>query len=101
MYDIKSRQIVLNVYFKLKSLRKTEYITNISRSTISRWNAKINIPLIVSIVQSIFLTNNFFTINDLKLYLQTKHNINISRSLIGNIMKKEMKLQSNFSKLDT
>ena len=43
MYDIKSRQIVLNVYFKLKSLRKTEYITNISRSTISRWNAKINI----------------------------------------------------------
>ena len=41
MYLLDTRNIVMLVYSKLKSLRKVALLTNISKSTISRWNIVI------------------------------------------------------------
>ena len=50
MYSSDIKQLVVSMYSKLKSLRKVNALTNISKSTISRWvnniyyvkNKKIN-----------------------------------------------------------
>ena len=38
MYPVDIRKLILNLYIKIKSLRKLEVLVGISRSTISRWN---------------------------------------------------------------
>ena len=37
MYHIEKRLLVLNIYYKIKSMRKTSLLTNVSISSISRW----------------------------------------------------------------
>ena len=41
MYSIDIRKLIINLYIKIKSLRKLEVLTRISRSTISRWNTSL------------------------------------------------------------
>ena len=41
MYTLDIRKLVIKMYYKLKSLRFVQSITNISKSSISRWNINI------------------------------------------------------------
>ena len=42
MYHIEKRLLVLNIYYKIKSMRKTSLLTNVSISSISRWIKNIH-----------------------------------------------------------
>ena len=82
MISIKERKIHLLVYSHLKSLRKTSKLTNVSKSSLSRWNKKdILIPkhnnnknkhiqIISNIAKLILEINPFFTIMFLNCFIR-------------------------------
>jgi transposase len=91
------------MYKKLNSLRKVQLLTNISKSTISRWyhnilpnihkeKRNLKLPLIINAIELTLKLNPFFTVNDIKLHLKNSCNIDCSYSLIRTIMKKHMNL---------
>ena len=41
MYSYDVRKIIINMYFKLKSLRHVQILTNVSKSSISKWKCNI------------------------------------------------------------
>ena len=99
MYSLEIRKIVINIYNKIKNLRKVESLTNISKSTISRWNktilpakrkTKIIIltPLIIDIVTISLKLNPFFTIKDIQIHIKNTCNIKCSYGLVRNVIKK-------------
>ena len=103
MISIKERKIHLLVYSHLKSLRKTSKLTNVSKSSLSRWNKKdILIPkyknnknkhiqIISNIAKLILEINPFFTINEILKIITETHNIECSYSLLRCILIKELK----------
>ena len=103
MYSIDIRKLIINLYIKIKSLRKLEVLTRISRSTISRWNTslfpvirhnKINSlsPVIIDVVKLIYKINPFFTIIDVQNHLKNVCDISCSQSLIKMVVHKRMNL---------
>ena len=81
------------IYSKLKSLRKVALLTNISKSTISRWNivitpvkrkSKYDIirPLIIDIISTTIKLNPFFTILDIQNHVKMACNINCYYGII-------------------
>ena len=103
MYSIDIRKLIINLYIKIKSLRKLEVLTRISRSTISRWNTslfpvirhnKINSlsPVIIDVVKLIYKINPFFTITDVQNHLKNVCDISCSQSLIKIVVHKRMNL---------
>ena len=98
MYSLEIRKIVINIYNQIKNVRKVESLTNISKSTISRWNksilpakrkTKIIIltPLIIDIVTISLKLNPFFTVKDIQMHINNTCNITCSYGLVRNIMK--------------
>lgn len=109
MYTLDIRKLVLKMYSKLKSLRLVQSITNISKSTIARWNINIlpfkkehkkniHIPIIIDTIQLISKINPFYNIYDVQLYLKNL-NINCSYNLIRCVMRKDLKLSYKKTKL--
>jgi transposase len=103
MYSIEIRKLIINLYIKIKSLRKVQSLIGISRSTISRWNIsifpslrnnKINIlsPVIIDVVELIYKINPFFTIADVQNHLKNACGISCSKSLINIVFRKKMNL---------
>ncbi len=103
MYSIEIRKIIIIMYKKLNSLRKVQLLTNISKSTVSRWyhnilpnihkeKRNLKLPLIINAIELTLKLNPFFTVNDIKLHLKNSCNIDCSPSLIRTIMKKHMNL---------
>ena len=103
MYPVDIRKLILNLYIKIKSLRKLEVLVGISRSTISRWNIylfpavrnnKINSlsPVIIDVVWLIYKINPFFTITDIQNHLKNACGISCSQSLIKTVVHKQMYL---------
>jgi len=100
MYTEEIRKLCIQIYNKIKSLRKVECLTNISKSTISRWNSnenkkcknKTRIPLIIDSIRLIYKMNVFFTINDVIDYVKKKLNIRVSYNLVRNLLLKDMNL---------
>ena len=99
MYLLDTRNIVILIYSKLKSLRKVALLTNISKSTISRWNivitpvkrkSKYDIirPLIIDIISTTIKLNPFFTILDIQNHVKMACNINCSYGIIRSVIKK-------------
>ena len=90
------------MYSKLKSLRKVNALTNISKSTISRWvnniyyvkNKKINklTPVIIDSIKITLKLHPFFSVNEIQNHIKNTFNINCSTNLIRVIMKTQMKL---------
>ena len=88
MYSLEVKKIIIKIYDEMKSLRLVQKLTNISKSTISRWkqsllpvNKKqnnIHTPIIINTVQLIHTINPFYTIFDVQKYLKDKLNINCS-----------------------
>jgi transposase len=98
MYSIEVRKIIINIYKQIKNLRVVESITNISKSTISRWNnsilpakrnTKINIlsPLIIDIVTISLKLNPYFTISDIQTHINKTCKIKCSYGLVRNVIK--------------
>jgi len=102
MYSLEVRKIIIKIYDEMKSLRLVQKLTNISKSTISRWkysllpvNKKqnnIHTPIIINTIQLIHTINPFYTIFDVQKYLKDKLNINCSYQLIRCIIKNKMNL---------
>ena len=77
MYSSDIKQLFVSMYSKLKSLRKVNALTNISKSTISRWvnniyyvkNKKIN-KLTPVIIDSIKITLKLHLLMKFKLILK-------------------------------
>lgn len=102
MYSLDVRKIILRLYNKMKSLRYVETLTNVSRSTISRWKNLLekdkgkkenpNTPVIIDTIKLIYSINPFYTILDVQKYLKNKINIDCSYQLIRCIMKYKMNL---------
>ena len=65
MYSYDVRKIIINMYFKLKSLRQVQILTNVSKSSISRWKCNIKyikkndnrIPVIIDTIKLISKIN--------------------------------------------
>lgn len=82
MYSLEVRKIIIKIYDEMKSLRLVQKLTNISKSTISRWkysllpvNKKqnnIHTPIIINTIQLIHTINPFYTIFDVQKYLKDK-----------------------------
>ena len=102
MYSSDIKQLVVSMYSKLKSLRKVNALTNISKSTISRWvnniyyvkNKKINklTPVIIDSIKITLKLHPFFSVNEIQNHIKNTFNINCSTNLIRVIMKTQMKL---------
>lgn len=102
MYSIEIRNLTIVLYNKIKSLRKVESLTNISRSSICRWNIDIlpiikkskyhNLPLIIDSIKLILNLNPFFTISEIQSHLQKTCNLTCSYSLIRTVMRKNINL---------
>ena len=88
MYSLDVRKIILRLYDKMKSLRYVETLTNVSRSTISRWKNLLekdkgkkensNTPVIIDTIKLIYSINPFYTILDVQKYLKNKHRLLLS-----------------------
>ena len=79
MYLLDTRNIVILIYSKLKSLRKVALLTNISKSTISRWNivitpvkrkSKYDIIRIIDIISTTIKLNPFLPFLIYKIMLK-------------------------------
>jgi transposase len=101
MYSLDVRKIIIKLYDKIKSLRYVEALTNVSKSTISRWkNSTLqknkkenkNTPVIIDTINLIHSINPFYTILDIQKHLKNKLKIDCSYQLIRCIMKYEMNL---------
>ena len=102
MYTEEVKKLCIQLYNKIKSLRKVEYLTNISKSTISRWKSnkenknkcenKNKVPLIIDSIRLIYKMNIYFTVNDVIDYVKKKLNINVSYNLVRNLLLKDMNL---------
>ena len=66
MYTEEIKKLCIKIYNKIKSLRKVECLTNVSKSTISRWNSckenviknnKNKIPLIIDAIRIVYKMN--------------------------------------------
>ena len=103
MYTLDIRKLVIKMYHKLKSLRFVQSITNISKSSISRWNLNIlpfkkeckkniHVPIIIDTINLISKINPFYNIYDVQIYLKSKLNIICSYQLIRCVIHKNLKL---------
>lgn len=100
MYSYDVRKIIINMYFKLKSLRQVQILTNVSKSSISRWKCNIKyikkndnrIPVIIDTIKLISKINFSFTINDILLYLKNKLDIFCSYQLVRCVIKNKMNM---------
>ena len=84
MYTEEIKKLCIKIYNKIKSLRKVECLTNVSKSTISRWNLckenliknnKNKIPLIIDAVRIVYKMNIYFTIKDVIDYVKKKKDL--------------------------
>ncbi len=101
MYHIEKRLLVLNIYYKIKSMRKTSLLTNVSISSISRWIKNIynkkekiisKLPLIIDLIKSVLSCFPFYSVKDIQKHINKTLNLSCSYSLIYTIMKKHVKL---------
>jgi transposase len=101
MYHIEKRLLVLNIYYKIKSMRKTSLLTNVSISSISRWIKNIynkkekiisKLPLIIDLIKTVLSYFPFYTVKDIQKHINKTLNLTCSYSLIYTIMKKHVKL---------
>jgi len=103
MYSIDVRKIIVILYSKTGSLRKVAALTNISKSTISRWSHNlfpmikkekrdIKLPLIINSIETILKLQQFSSVDEIKTYIKNFCKINCSNSLIRTVMKKHMNL---------
>uniref|UniRef100_A0A6C0E1T8 Tc1-like transposase DDE domain-containing protein n=1 Tax=viral metagenome TaxID=1070528 RepID=A0A6C0E1T8_9ZZZZ len=101
MYTEEIKKLCIKIYNKIKSLRKVECLTNVSKSTISRWNSckenviknnKNKIPLIIDAIRIVYKMNIYFTIKDVIDYVKKKMNINVSYKLVRCLLIKDMNL---------
>ena len=79
MYSLDVKKIIICMYNKIKSLRYIQSITNVSKSTISRWknelstniksNSNCRIPIIIDSINLISNLNYSYTINDVQIYI--------------------------------
>ncbi len=99
MHSIEVRKLVINIYYKLNSMRKVKQITNISISSISRWLKRIdnkhrksstllNSPVIIDIITVYLKQNIYATVQDIQNHIFTKLKLKCSHYLIRLIMKK-------------
>jgi hypothetical protein len=110
MYSIDIREMSINIYRKLKSLRKTAVLTNISKSTIQRWNIDsrkseilkfeklkiLNLILPFSqeriqILKTLINTNPFITMVEIQKKLSDNLHLTVSAELIRLFVKKNLK----------
>ena len=103
MYTVEVKKLCIKIYNKIKSLRKVECLTNVSKSTISRWNSfkenvntknnnKSKVPLIIDSIRIVYKMNIYFTIKDVINYVKQKLNINVSYKLVRCLLIKDMNL---------
>ena len=105
MYPQDVKNIAISVYKKSKSLREAEYLTSISKSSISRWNSCLTIqqtkkskynedkkPIIIDVINAISKLNHSFTVLDVQQYLKFHNGIRCSYELIRCVMKSDLKL---------
>jgi transposase len=106
MYSIQIRQLVVNLYKKLKNLILTASLVGISKSTISRWNinierkpypkrtSKLSTPLVIDVVKTFIKTNPLSTIREVQEQILTTCKINASLELIRIFMVKSLQLSN-------
>jgi transposase len=102
MYSADIKKLILSIYFKLKSLRKTQDLTNIPKTTISRWKNNILsvkrekidtlTPVIIESITIILQLYPFLSVNEIQTRIKNTFNIVCSSHLIRLIMKKKMNL---------
>lgn len=102
MYTTEVKKLCIKIYNKIKSLRKVECLTSVSKSTISRWNLykenvkkndnKNKTPLIIDSIRIVYKMNIYFTIKDVIDYVKKKMKINVSYKLVRCLLKKDMNL---------
>jgi transposase len=104
MYTTEVKKLCIQIYNKIKSLRKVESLTSVSKSTISRWNLckenvkkykyknKNKVPLIIDSIRIVYKMNIYFTIKDVIDYVKKKMKINVSYKLVRCLLKKDMNL---------
>lgn len=103
MYSIDIRKIIVIIYSKTRSLRKVAALTNISKSTISRWShnilplirtekRNIKLPLIINAIETILKLHPFSSVDHIKTHINNFCKIKCSSSLIRTVMKKHMNL---------
>lgn len=99
MHPINIRKIACHVYSIIKSLRKTECLLSVSRSSISRWLHGIDkkpytkrstgykSDMIVDIVKSTIQCNPLTSISQLQIMLSESISISVSKQLIRTVIK--------------
>ena len=103
MYSVEVRKLTLIIYKKMKSMRKVEDLTNISKSSISRWNRRIVplnreeknkhiVPVIINAIELTLKLKPFLSVNEIQYHLKKHSNLDCSSNLIRIVMKKEMNL---------
>ena len=102
MYSLDVKKIIICMYNKIKSLRYIQSITNVSKSTISRWknelstniksNSNCRIPIIIDSINLISNLNYSYTINDVQIYIYKHLGIKCSYQLIRTVMRNKMNL---------
>lgn len=104
MYCINVRNIAVNIYYMLSSLRKTALLVNVHFTTISRWIKNIQrkeyhrtsvtkTEKTINIIKNTVLCNPLITCNQLKELIKNTLLINVSKELIRTILK-----NNNFTK---
>ena len=96
MYSREIKHYAMMIYRKEKSLRKVQYLLEISKSTISRWKNLLthdekkknksnedNQPVIIDTINFISKTNHSFSIRDIQQHLKCKLGITCSYELIS------------------
>ena len=104
MYSREIKHYAMMIYRKEKSLRKVQYLLEISKSTISRWKNLLthdekkknksnedNQPVIIDTINFISKTNHSFSIRDIQQHLKCKLGITCSYELIRCVIKNKMK----------
>ena len=92
MYSKDIKQIAIQLYYKLKNLRKVENFLNIGKSTVHRWlhnnsySQKKQYFNLNPFIKFLIDTNIFIRIKDIKNEIFNKFNISLSITSIRNII---------------
>jgi transposase len=100
-YSNNHKDTVVRVYKKLKSYRLAEEYTGVPKTNIHRWFhlqfnftpkiSKLDVlmkqPVIIDIIKTAFLTNPFYTVDEIKFVVNQKCNHNYSYNLIYSVIK--------------
>jgi len=98
MYSVDRRQIAINIYFLLNSLRKTAAILQVSYSSVYRWisspdrrkypqRKKEKIDIVVGCLNDVIKNDPFSSLRSIRSRIQTTLHCTVSLELIRSVLK--------------